>query len=284
MPIIEVNGIKLHYHVKGKGMPIIFVHPPLLTMENFNYQIAQLSDLFQVITFDMRGHGHSEPSDQPLTYPLIVEDMLRLLDALGVSECYVCGYSTGGSIALEAMLSYPGRFIGGIVISGMSEMTDWYNIARLGLAVGMSSIRAKKLLSAAICYGNSDMSQTYMNLYRGAIHGNVYNMKQYYAYSMKYNCTAKLKRIKQPVLLLYGQKNKSFYRYAELLQRELPNASLHFLSGVSHQLPTKAPNRVNRLIRTWVQAQEQQRDAGIQVPMAGVFSGAIKQDEQVFFT
>lgn len=268
MPKMTVNGIQLHYHVKGKGTPILFIHPPILTSENFNYQQAQLSDEFRIITFDIRGHGFSDESPIPLTYALIVEDMVRLLDALDTPECFVCGYSTGASIAIEAMLTYPNRFIGGIILSGMSEMSDPYNRFRLRLAAGISSLGAKRLLSGAISYGNADMGLTLRNLYRGAVQGHIRNIHQYYAYSLQYKGTAKLGRIKQPVLLLYGEKDKSFHPYAKLFSRNLPNATLHFLEGVSHQLPTKAPNRVNRYIRLWLRNQAAQIAAGSKQPAA----------------
>lgn len=255
MPKIDVNGTTLHYHVQGKGPAIVFIHPPTLTSENFNYQYETLSDEFKVVTFDIRGHGHSAPSDEPITYPLIVEDMTRLLDALDISECFVAGYSTGTSIALEAMLTYPERYRGGILISGMSEMSDWWNRTRLKAAINASRLRARRFVSAAISWGNSDMSLTFQNLYGNAVHGDIRNIKQYYEYSLNYNCTNRLRQIKQPQLLLYGLQDKSFHRYATKLKVGLLNSQTYMLRGVSHQLPTKAPRRVNQLIRRWLHQQ-----------------------------
>ncbi|MDF2651943.1 MAG: alpha/beta hydrolase, partial [Paenibacillus sp.] len=54
MPLENINGTMLHYETRGDGVPIVFIHPPLLTSANFRYQQAQLSDEFQVITFDIR--------------------------------------------------------------------------------------------------------------------------------------------------------------------------------------------------------------------------------------
>jgi pimeloyl-ACP methyl ester carboxylesterase len=101
MPKANVNGTILHYHVHGRGTPIVFIHPPLLNRAVFRYQEVQLTDPFQVITFDIRGHGFSPPSETPLTYTLIAEDIKALLDHLNIRQAYLCGYSTGGGIALE---------------------------------------------------------------------------------------------------------------------------------------------------------------------------------------
>lgn len=47
MPIVTINGVRLHYKARGEGMAIVFIHPPLLTSANFQYQLTQLSDEFQ---------------------------------------------------------------------------------------------------------------------------------------------------------------------------------------------------------------------------------------------
>ena len=82
MPMLYADGISLHYSVRGKGVPIVFIHPPVLTSVNFQYQMEELSEEFKVITFDIRGHGRSQYSRQPVTYPLIIEDIKHLLAVL----------------------------------------------------------------------------------------------------------------------------------------------------------------------------------------------------------
>jgi pimeloyl-ACP methyl ester carboxylesterase len=253
MPKVQINGVNLHYHVKGRGTPIIFIHPPLLTKTNFAYQEAQLSGDYQVITFDVRGHGHSEPSKQPVTYSLIVEDMKQLLDHLRLKEAYVCGYSTGGSVALEAMLTYPERFVGAIIVSGMSEASTFALRSEIRLARWFSSTRPlMSILSRAIAWGNADMVFTYKNMLKDAKKGHLDNIHQYYSCSSSYRCTDKLSRIKQPVLLVYGAKDKRFVKYAKLLEQGLPHAVLRYVPGARHQLPTKEAATLNLLIRSWL--------------------------------
>lgn len=252
VPIARLNGVSLHYHVRGKGVPIIWIHPPLLTSENFNYQLAQLSDSFRVITFDIRGHGYSEPSDEPITYRLIVEDMLALMDKLGVKQAYVVGYSTGGSIALHALLSAPERFLGGVLISAMSEASDLWLRGRIRGAAALTRWKAKWLLSWAITRGNADSRLTYTNLRRAARRGNIANWRQYYQYSLTYNCTDRLQHIKAPVLLIYGQSDRSFHKYALILHHGLPNSQLYWVPKAKHQLPTKNALEMNALVDQWV--------------------------------
>lgn len=252
MPYGTVNGAKLHYHVTGRGIPLIFVHPPLLNQQIFNYQKAQLADSFNIITFDIRGHGLSPYSEAPVTYTLIAEDMRQLLHDLGIRQAVACGYSTGGGVALQAMLTYPDVFIGGVMISAMPEVSDWFLSARIRLAEGISRLKGKRLLGGAVGWGNADMSLTFQNLYKGAIEGDIRNIRQYYSASRSFSCTDRLPGVKQPVLLLYGKEDTSFHRYARLMDEKLPDSTLVYVEGAGHQLPTKAPRTCNRLMEEWV--------------------------------
>lgn len=256
MPKCLVNGTELHYHTTGKGVPVIFIHPPLLTSSIFNYQVPELSQYCRVITFDIRGHGQSAPSAQPLTYDLIVEDMNQLLNYLNIDQAYICGYSTGGSIALHAMLQHPNRFLGAMLLSAMPEVSDWWLKLKLTAATQFMKVRMNKLMNLGISWGNKDSYFTFKKLFNTAKHGHSRNIMQYYAYSKTYSCTNQLPRIKQPVLLVYGQKDRGFYRYAEIMHHLLPASSLYFMRDVSHQLPTKAGDRLNRLLLYWLSVQE----------------------------
>jgi pimeloyl-ACP methyl ester carboxylesterase len=252
MPMVDVDGVSMYYSVKGEGTPIVFIHPPLLTSANFRYQIDELSQKYKVITFDIRGHGRSSYSVQPITYPLIVEDIKRLLDHLSISKAFLCGYSTGGTIVLEFLLTFPDRSLGGIVISGMSEVGDWYLKNRISLAGILSKAGCFRFLASAVTWGNSNTKETFQELLKDALKGNARNIEQYYTYSLHYNCTKRLTSIDLPVLLVYGMKDKSFHWYANLLHEKLPCNKLEFLRNEKHQLPTKAAKELNQLINEYI--------------------------------
>ncbi|MGP7815780.1 alpha/beta fold hydrolase [Niallia sp. 01092] len=251
MPMLDVDGISLYYHVKGKGVPIIFITPPLLSDMNFTYQIEELSKEFQIITFDIRGHGKSQYSKVPITYPLIVNDMISILDHLNIKKAMICGYSTGGSIVLEYLLHFSDRALGGIVISGMSEVRD---ILKDKISVGVTLANNKEfpVLALAISWSNSNTKELFNKMYQEAIKGDARNIEQYYRFSLHYNCTNQLEKIKQPVLLVYGKKDRIFSYYAKILNEKLPCKELKYISGVKHQIPTKAAHELNEMIKDFI--------------------------------
>lgn len=255
MPFAFVNGTQLHYEMSGTGDPIIFIHPPLLTAEGFLYQRKQLSDHFQVLTFDSRGHGASHASERPPTIELMAEDIMKLMDELGIEKAYLCGYSTGAMVLFEALLTYPDRFLGGIVVSGMSEMTDIYNKSRAWLACRMAGSELfMKLLQKSVTYGNADNSETYQQLYDRSQSDAADDVCTYFKESLAYSCTHRLHNIQHPILLIYGQKDRTFARYSNVLHDKLPNSSLYYIKDAKHQIPTKNASRMNDLIRLWVQS------------------------------
>lgn len=251
--MFDVEGSSLFYQVKGEGTPIIFIHPPLLTSTNFKYQLDQLSKNNKVIIFDIRGHGKSVYSKQAITYSLIANDIVNLLDYLGVEKAFICGYSTGGSIALEFLLLYPNRALGSIVISGMSEVKDIYLKQRISLAVKLSNRKTISALTLAISLGNSNTRKVFKKLYKDASYGDPRNIQQYYRFSQYYNCTSRLQDIKLPILLVYGKKDKAFHHYAQILHEKLPQNELAYLEKEKHQIPTKAALKLNQKIDEFVQ-------------------------------
>jgi pimeloyl-ACP methyl ester carboxylesterase len=252
MPFITVNGCKLYFTVQGQGTPIVFIHPPVLTHFNFEYQMKELSNYFQVVTFDIRGHGRSSFSKEPLTYPLIAEDIEHLLDHLKIQKAFICGYSTGGTIALEFLLTKANRAWGGIVISGMSEVSDWFLKNKIVLAITLAKIKAISALALSTSWTNTNTKSSFWNLFKEERKGTAQNIEEYYRYSLSYNCTDKLEKIQSPVLLIYGKKDRVFYRYAKLLHDNLLQCELKWINQIKHQLPTKAAFEVNRLIKQFI--------------------------------
>jgi pimeloyl-ACP methyl ester carboxylesterase len=252
MPALEVDNSMLFYEERGSGIPLIFIHPPLLTHFTFQRQLEQLSEDYRVICFDIRGHGNSQSSKQPITYSLIVRDVLQLIDHLSLKQVILCGYSTGGSIVLEAMITAPEYFTGGIVISGMSEVSDHQLRRRINMAIALLKKKMLPILAASIVITNSDTWQLIWKHLKNCLKGNVFNIKQYYQFSLGYRCTEHLNQIRSPILLVYGSKDKAFHRYAKILHDKLPHNTFKMIQGVDHRIPIKKTVELHNHIKRWI--------------------------------
>jgi pimeloyl-ACP methyl ester carboxylesterase len=115
----DSDGVKIRYTVQGEGEPVILVHGFTASVET-NWgapgTIDALAEDYRVIAMDARGHGKSGKPHQPEAYGFrMVEDVIRLMDHLGILKAHIAGYSMGGGIALQAIATYPDRFYSAIL-------------------------------------------------------------------------------------------------------------------------------------------------------------------------
>ena len=140
MPFFDSAGVKIHYHDVGSGEAVVLVHGFASTAEH-NWGgtgwIAALSAKYRVIAPDVRGHGLSDKPHEreAYGYASMGADVTRLMDHLGIERALLIGYSMGASIAIELMLSRPGRFraivLGGIAYDdGLEDKADRDAISR----------------------------------------------------------------------------------------------------------------------------------------------------------
>lgn len=107
-------GVKIRYTVQGEGEPVVLVHGFTARIEtNWGLPgiIQALAQDFRVIAMDARGHGKSDKPHDPAAYGIdMMQDVVRLLDHLGIQRAHVAGYSMGGGITLQMLVTYPDRF------------------------------------------------------------------------------------------------------------------------------------------------------------------------------
>jgi 3-oxoadipate enol-lactonase len=112
MPFATANGIRLYYEWHGAedGVPVVLAMGLGGDSTAWPFQLAALSPRHRVLVFDNRGAGQSDAPDAPYTTRGMAEDLLGLLDTLGVGRAHLLGLSLGGAIAQEAALAALGRF------------------------------------------------------------------------------------------------------------------------------------------------------------------------------
>ncbi|WP_062011620.1 alpha/beta fold hydrolase [Aureimonas sp. AU4] len=105
----SVNGIELFFRVYGEGSPLLLIHGGLSDSSVWRDQIAALAENHQVIVADSRGQGRSTRTADPITYDLMADDYLKLLDTLGIQKAALVGWSDGGIIGLDIAIHHPER-------------------------------------------------------------------------------------------------------------------------------------------------------------------------------
>jgi len=138
-----VNRLKLFYTDAGKttAPAVVFIHGFPFDHTMWQEQVAILEDTFRVITYDQRGHGQSPTGDGQYIFEQFVDDLIGLLDILGIQQAILCGLSMGGYVALRAMEREPSRFRGLVLCDTRSEADS--NEGKLKRAASIRTITEK---------------------------------------------------------------------------------------------------------------------------------------------
>jgi 3-oxoadipate enol-lactonase len=97
---IKANDIQINYELSGKkGAQVVMLsHSLSSSLLMWNPQMDALNPYFQVLRYDIRGHGGSDAPSGAYTLELLAEDVVKLLDALGIDRVHFVGLSLGGMI------------------------------------------------------------------------------------------------------------------------------------------------------------------------------------------
>jgi pimeloyl-ACP methyl ester carboxylesterase len=117
MPFFERDGLHFHYRDTGAGLPFVFQHGlgGDLTQP---FGVYAPADGVRLIGFDFRAHGVTRPLGDvaKLTIDSLADDLVALLDYLGLERAVVGGISLGSAVAVSTALRYPGR-VSALVLS-----------------------------------------------------------------------------------------------------------------------------------------------------------------------
>jgi len=121
MPYATNRGVRLYYEVIGQGSPILLIHGFFSSLEDwkeFGY-VERLQQDYQLILLDVRGRGASDKPHHPEAYslPLLVDDIVLILDELHLKKTHFLGYSMGGWIGF-GMAKYASHRLYSLMIGG----------------------------------------------------------------------------------------------------------------------------------------------------------------------
>ena len=110
---IEANGIQINCELSGKSdAPVVMLsHSLACSMVMWNPQLDILQSQFNVLRYDMRGHGDSQATEGAYTLEQLAADVIGLLDALEIDVVHFVGLSIGGMIGQCLALNYTDRLL-----------------------------------------------------------------------------------------------------------------------------------------------------------------------------
>jgi pimeloyl-ACP methyl ester carboxylesterase len=125
----EVNGVKLHYLVAGKGDPVVLLHGFAETSHMWRPLIAKLSDKHTVIAPDLRGFGQSSAPEDGYTKKAMAQDIHALVKSLKYDRVRLVGHDIGLMVAYAYAAQYPDEVDRLVLMEAfLPGVGDWNNV------------------------------------------------------------------------------------------------------------------------------------------------------------
>ena len=104
---IEINGNKVRYFEEGNGPTVLFIHGIGQAMYTFRKNVRIISEYCHVVTIDLLGHGLSDKPEIDYTLDDFSQLIYDFMEAMGIDNAALAGFSTGGIIALDVAIKHP---------------------------------------------------------------------------------------------------------------------------------------------------------------------------------
>lgn len=140
-----MTAVALHHVVTGpEGAPVVVMSNSLgSTMSMWDAQADALAERFRVVRYDTRGHGGSPVPAGPYDIDDLADDVVALLDTLGVERAHFVGLSLGGMTGMRLAARNPERVDRLVVLCTGAHLTPssaWHDRAATVRTHGSGSV------------------------------------------------------------------------------------------------------------------------------------------------
>ena len=245
---------------EGEGPVVVLVHGLGLNQAMWQWQLPALKKGYRVITYDLLGHGDSAKPLGAYHMAQMVDQLIQLIDDLGIDRCALVGFSLGGLIVQAFTLAHPGRVSALAILHSAHGRTPeqraniMERVAQCRLSGPGSTIT--DALSRWFSVEFAKQNVTLLEKIRQWVMANdpmVYPELYQLLATADIGLEDSIASIKCPTLVLTG--DEDYGNSAEMAQRiscNIPNAQLAILKGLRHMALAEDPAQVNRLLTNFL--------------------------------
>ena len=260
MERLRSDDAEIFYEVRGKGPPVVLLHPFPCHHEFWNPVSGALDSRYRLILPDLRGHGASEIGDGPAFMQKHAADLARVLDALDIGKTAFVGCSIGGYILFEFWRRYRSR-VTAIALCNTRPQADTAE-ARANRPRGAAAVLEQgaepffetmipKLMGSTTVSTRPDLVGGALAMMRSMSAEDI-NLVQR-GMAERPDSTGDLKSIDVPALIVIGDQDAlSSLADGELMRQNIRNSRLKVIPKAGHYAPWEQPEAVGPLLRQFL--------------------------------
>jgi proline iminopeptidase len=252
------DSSKTYYKVFGKGEPLLIINGgPEMNSNGFESMAKTLAETQETIIYDQRGTGNSklaELDSKTISMKIMADDIESLRKHLKIKKWNILGHSFGGMLASYYATIYPNSInklvlssSGGVDLTLLKtenliernltkvekdSMNYWNDKIAKGDTSHEAALGRGRAMAPAYVYDQKYVPIIAERLTQGnsKINGLLWDDMQ----KIKFDCKAKLKTFKNPVLIIQGKQDVISNQIGELANKTFPNSKLILLENCRH--------------------------------------------------
>ena len=254
------RGCRLHYDVAGDAdaPPLVLIRGLARSARYWGEVARVLERSHRVVCLDNRGVGSSAATLPPYSTALMADDVVAVMDAVGVARAHVFGMSLGGMIAQMVALNHPDRvdrLVLGCTTPGgrRADRGSWRTLAamvRSGLLRPHAAVRmiAPILLSRDTIEGRPEVLDEWIRIATSERTSRAGLLGQLVA-GARHDAYRDLARVASPTLVVTGDADRLIPPVnSRILAARIPGARLVMLPGAGHDFTTDRPAEAAELV------------------------------------
>jgi 3-oxoadipate enol-lactonase len=248
--------------LNGPGATLLLLHGLGGSADSWTDLTPSLTRHYAVIVPDLRGSGaRASPISTPVTLSELADDVVEVLDHLGVTECHVVGHSFGGVVAQDLLVRHARRILSATLIStsarvGKRAAERWRRLA--------DSVERRGAIGSAAA-NDSAFSRTFRRNKRDAVsrfarvtaQTDPHTFVSYARLASSYDYVAALRRVEHPILVMQGLADElTSPAGAVQLYQSLLRGRLELIEGAGHNLHVELGESFTERIFRFLQSSE----------------------------
>lgn len=251
---VPSNGIDIHYEISGSGPVVTLAHSLATDLTLWDALAAALNARFTVLRFDARGHGRTAAPEGPYTWPMLIGDLVGLLDALKIERTHCVGLSMGGMLGQHFARAHPDRIDRLVLVSTTSRVPPeagplWDERIAVARERGMQAHVAATLERWFTAPYRAAHPEVMAKIGAMVAATPVAGYAGWGAAIATLDLTAQLGAIKAPTLVVCGADDPGTPPAAnQAIAAAIPGARLEIVPNASHQLVIEQAETFTRLL------------------------------------